>query len=109
MLAEMNTAKAGQTVLDPACGSGRLLLAARAACASAHGEAAARSIWLYGIELNPEMAQVTRMNMVLAGAGDQAVIATADALSGPIFFDDTGAPARFDVILGNPPFGAVAR
>lgn len=108
-LAKMNPPGPGETVYDPACGSGRLLWAALAASREQHGEEAAKTVRLYGVEINPRMAQIARLNSILHGCGNQTLIATADALAGPAFITRDGEPATFDVISANPPFGTRRR
>lgn len=107
MLPRMLSLAPGQTVVDPACGSGRLLLAALNSCRERHGADDAATVMLYGIEISPQMAAVARMNMVLAGAGDQATIVCADALDAPVFYRPDGNPVQFDVVIANPPFGGI--
>lgn len=74
-------------VMDPTCGSGRLLAAA-AAVANARG----LKVHLHGIELEPALAEVA------AGALPQARIRTGDALN--LLRDDE----QFDIVLLNPPY-----
>lgn len=95
MIATMTPAKPGDVVIDPACGSGRLLLAGLSHAYQQHGHQA-RSIWAYGVELDHRLAMIARWNMILAGHW-QAMIVHGDGLAfqaGP-----------FDVVWANPPFG----
>lgn len=54
-------------VCDPACGSGRMLLAALQICRERHRGAAPER--LAGIDLDPDAAKVCRLNLMLAGFG----------------------------------------
>jgi type I restriction enzyme M protein len=98
--------KPGETVCDPACGTGGFLFAAHNHVAE-HNPNLTREQKkhlkekaLRGWELVQGTARLAAMNMMLHGIGsDKAVpIVVADALAA-----DPGE--RFDVVLANPPFG----
>lgn len=93
----------GQTVYDPTCGSGGLLLQVLARAREEHGEQA-RSIFIYGQELNPETWAIARMNMLLHGAGEAAEIERGDTLREPAFLNAEGGIRQFDLLVANPPF-----
>ncbi len=95
--------KPGETAYDPTCGSGGLLLQILDEARRVHGESA-RSITLFGQELNPETWAIARMNMLLHGAGGVATIEHGDTLKAPRFLNEDGGIRRFDVIIANPPF-----
>ena len=83
-----------QTVYDPACGSGSLLLKAAAE--------APRGITIYGQEKDNATWALSKMNMILHGNED-ADIAKGDALTSPQF--TKGDQLRtFDFAVMNPPF-----
>ncbi|MEM7495612.1 MAG: N-6 DNA methylase, partial [Myxococcota bacterium] len=107
-------------ILDPACGTGRFLIAAATALqqnARAHsreptktpaatsGESDANPS-LIGIDCNPELLRVAKMNQVMHGR-QNGVFLAADSLKPPR--DLPPAAARLlgnvDVILANPPYG----
>lgn len=92
----------GQDVYDPTCGSGGLLLQVLNEARRAHGDGA-RTISLFGQELNPETWAIARMNMLLHGAGAVATIERGDTLKEPRFLDGAGLRG-FDLIIANPPF-----
>ena len=113
-----------ERVLDPACGSGGFLLHAldyiRAQASEFHtpGTPAHYTHWhdfakerLFGIEVNDSIARVAKMNMIIHDDGHSNVIGN-DALVG---FDILYTQHRhfeketFDLILTNPPFGAVVK
>jgi SAM-dependent methyltransferase len=77
------------TVLDPACGDGRLLAAAAARIGAAGGRAR-----LVGVDIDARAVALARSRL----AGEDAEVIHADALGR----DWSGE--RFDVVLGNPPF-----
>jgi type I restriction enzyme M protein len=94
----------GEDVYDPTCGSGGLLLQALAEGHRLHGDKA-RSISLFGQELNPETWAIARMNMLLHGAGGAATVVQGDTLAAPAFLDG-GELRRFDAVIANPPFSS---
>jgi type I restriction enzyme M protein len=83
-----------QTVLDPACGSGSLLLKVAAE--------APRGITIYGQEKDNATWALAKMNMILHGSED-ADIQKGDTITSPQFTE--GARLRtFDFAVMNPPF-----
>jgi type I restriction enzyme M protein len=92
----------GETAYDPTCGSGGLLLQVLDEARRVHGDAA-RSLTLFGQELNPETWAIARMNMLLHGAAGVATIERGDTLKEPRFLEGDGI-RHFDVIIANPPF-----
>ena len=98
--------KPGETICDPACGTGGFLFAAHNHVAE-HNPNLTREQKKHlkekafvGYELVQSTARLAAMNMMLHGIGsDKSVpIVVADALAA-----DPGE--RFDVVLANPPFG----
>jgi len=84
-----------QTVYDPACGSGSLLL--KASVESPSG------LTIYGQEMDQSTWALSKMNMILHGA-QQADIAHDNTLSSPFFKNDQGGLKTFDFAVANPPF-----
>ena len=96
--------KEGETVYDPACGTGGMLLAAVAHVRERGGDPRTFFGKLYGQEKNLTTAAVARMNLFLHGIED-FVIERGDTLRNPVFTDaSTGGLATFDVVIANPPF-----
>ncbi len=94
----------GETIYDPACGTGGMLLAAVQHVRDKGGDPRTFFGKLYGQEKNLTTASVARMNLLLHGIED-FVIERGDTLRNPIFTDSsTGGLATFDVVLANPPF-----
>ncbi|MCC6176113.1 MAG: SAM-dependent DNA methyltransferase [Chloroflexi bacterium] len=94
----------GETVYDPACGTGGMLLEAVQHVREADGESAVRRLWgkLYGQEKNLTTAAIARMNLFLHGVEDFQVV-RGDTLRQPAFFEGDRL-ATFDCVIANPPF-----
>ena len=94
----------GETVYDPACGTGGMLLGAVSHVRQAGGDPRTFFGRLYGQEKNLTTAAVARMNLLLHGIEDFAV-ERGDTLRAPVFTDpSTGGLATFDCVIANPPF-----
>jgi type I restriction enzyme M protein len=90
----------GETIYDPACGTGGMLLE----CVDHlkdNGEDF-RTLKLFGQEKNLTSSSIARMNMFLHGIEDFQ-IARGDTLRNPAFFAADGLKT-FDCVIANPPF-----
>lgn len=119
---EMLTPKHNDLVLDPACGSGGFLLytldAIRKFAEQGYEEREAWDYWhkfamnnLFGIEINDQIARVCKMNMILHDDGHTNVISTdsLDDYENITSIHKGFKKNHFDLILTNPPFGAVVK
>jgi len=90
----------GESVYDPTCGSGGLLLN----CALHLKEEGKeyRTLKLYGQEINLLTSAIARMNMFLHGIEEFSVM-RGDTLAQPAFIEHD-ALKTFNVILANPPY-----
>lgn len=104
LMADILDPKAGETVYDPACGTGGMLLAAVAHARDRGGDPRKFYGRLYAQEKNVTTAAVARMNLFLHGIEDFRV-ERGDTLRSPSFTDpDSGGLATFDCVIANPPF-----
>jgi type I restriction enzyme M protein len=92
--------KPGESIYDPTCGSGGMLLS----CVNKLKEEGKeyRSLKLYGQELNLMTSAIARMNMFLHGIEDFKIV-RGDTLKHPAFLENDQLK-RFNVILANPPY-----
>jgi len=94
----------GETIYDPACGTGGMLLGAVAHVRETGGDPRTFYGRLYGQEKNLTTASVARMNLLMHGLQDFD-IQRGDTLRAPVFTDPaTGGLATFDCVIANPPF-----
>jgi type I restriction enzyme M protein len=100
LMAQMLEPQAGESVYDPTCGTGGMLISCLAEVKRRGGDT--RTVGLYGQELINITAAIARMNLVLHGVSDFH-IASGNTLSAPAFAE--GDRLRtFDVVLANPPY-----
>lgn len=92
--------KEGQTIYDPACGTGGMLLECVDHLKDKKKDY--RTLKLYGQEKNLTSSSIARMNMFLHGIEDFQIIRD-DTLRNPGFFSADGLK-NFDCVIANPPF-----
>lgn len=90
--------KPGETVYDPACGSGGMLI--EAVHHMNHSSLCCGSI--FGQEKNVTNAAIAKMNLFLHGASDFNIM-QGDTLRNPKILAG-GEIAKFDCVIANPPF-----
>ncbi|MEU7978484.1 class I SAM-dependent DNA methyltransferase [Micromonospora sp. NPDC049081] len=95
----------GESVYDPTCGTGGMLISTAAELRRQGKEW--RNLRLYGQELNYGTSAIARMNLFLHGIADGHV-AHGDTLTKPAFLDRGGQLRTFDVVLANPPYSIKA-
>ncbi len=94
--------KAGETIYDPACGTGGMLLEALHYVKEHGGDENLMLGKLYGQEKNLTTSSIARMNLFLHGAEDFH-IERGDTLRSPAFYSGDSL-ATFDCVIANPPF-----
>ncbi|MEC5181243.1 type I restriction-modification system subunit M [Arthrobacter sp. CG_A4] len=92
----------GETVYDPACGTGGMLIEVIQHVKAAGGRP--QLLWgkLYGQEKVLATSGIARMNLLLHGVEDFRVV-RGDTLRDPAFFNRDRL-ATFDCVIANPPF-----
>lgn len=94
--------KEGETIYDPACGTGGMLLEAVHHVRDAGGDIKTLRGKLYGQEKNLTTSGIARINLFLHGVEDFR-IERGDTLRQPAYFDGDRL-ATFDCVIANPPF-----
>ena len=92
----------GETVYDPACGTGGMLLEAVQHVRDAGGDIHMLFGHLFGQEKNLTTSGIARINLFLHGIEDFAIV-RGDTLNEPAFLDQDRL-ATFDCVIANPPF-----
>jgi type I restriction enzyme M protein len=99
-MVQMLEPKSGESIYDPTCGTGGMLISALVEVKRKRGEH--RTLKLFGQERNHMTASIARMNLVLHGVEDSE-IARGDTLASPAFHE-ADRLKTFDVVLANPPY-----
>jgi len=102
MLVDILDPQEGETVYDPACGTGGMLIEVIEHVKASGGNP--QRLWgkLFGQEKVLATSGIARMNLLLHGVEDFKVV-REDTLRSPAFFDGNNL-AQFDCVIANPPF-----
>jgi type I restriction enzyme M protein len=93
-------AKPGESIYDPACGTGGMLLECINHLKRKNQDY--RTLKIFGQEKNLTTSTIARMNMFLHDVEDFKIV-RADTLRNPAFFTGDNL-ATFDCVIANPPF-----
>jgi len=105
-MVEVVAPQPGQSICDPACGTGGFLLAAHDYLSKHHAldreqKKKLKNGTFFGIELVDSVTRLCAMNLLLHGIGgeseEELPVVTKDALS--------GKHGEYEIVLANPPFG----
>jgi type I restriction enzyme M protein len=100
LMTEMLQPQPGESIYDPTCGSGGMLLSCIAHLRRQGKEW--RNVRLYGQERNLMTSSIARMNCFLHGVEDFQIV-RGDTLAEPKLVQGDRL-MRFDVVLANPPY-----
>jgi type I restriction enzyme M protein len=109
LMARILDPQPGQTIYDPCCGSGGLLIKAHLRLMEKLGEktngsrrlpSSVAPLRLFGQEINPSTFAMARMNAFIHDM--EAEIAIGDTMARPAFTGDDGILRQFDLVTANP-------
>ncbi|MFB0840436.1 N-6 DNA methylase [Arthrobacter sp. E44] len=100
LLVKILDPKPGDSIADPACGSGGMLVETVSAVREAGADP--RTLRLFGQEINLTTSAIAKMNLYLHGLEDFRIV-RGDTFREPKLLDGDGLQL-FDITLANPPF-----
>ena len=100
LMAEMLNPQPKESIYDPTCGSGGILISCIDHIKNRGQEW--RNVKIFGQEIIPPTASICRMNMFLHGV-KEFTIRTGNTLSSPTFLERDSLKT-FDVVVANPPY-----
>jgi len=102
LMIEILDPKEGETIYDPACGTGGMLLESIHHVRESGGNI--KTLWgkLFGQEKNLTTEAIARMNLFMHGVEDFNIV-RGDTLRHPAFYSGDSL-ATFDCVIANPPF-----
>ncbi|GBC92425.1 Type I restriction enzyme EcoKI M protein [bacterium HR15] len=109
LMARLLEPQPSNTVYDPTCGSGGLLIKCHLRLLETHGvsqnghrtlPSQYAPLKLYGQEINPATFAMARMNAIIHDM--EAEIRLGDTMRNPAFRDHSGRLERFDLVVANP-------
>ena len=100
LMTEITNPQPGESIYDPTCGSGGILLSSALHVKEQGKEY--RTLKLYGQELNLIPSAIARINMFMHNV-DEFLIVQGDTLDSPQILENDELK-QFDVIMANPPY-----
>lgn len=102
LIVEILNPKHGDSVYDPACGSGGMLISAYQHVKNQSGKEKAEKLFLFGQEANHKTLALSKMNLYIHDIRN-AQMAFGDTLRYPKFKEGENF-RQFDVVIANPPW-----
>ena len=102
LLVKILNPEPNESVYDPACGSGGMLIASYQHIENENGRTEAGKLFLFGQEANHKTLALSKMNLYIHDIRN-AQLALGDTLLYPKF-KDAEKLKRFDVVIANPPW-----
>ena len=102
LLVEVVEPKPLESVYDPCCGSGGMLIYSFKHAEEKFGKGEAEKLYLFGQEVNPDMLALAKMNMYIHDIYNHR-LEIGDTLLYPKFKEGESIK-KFDVVLANPPW-----
>ncbi len=100
LMTQITDPKSSESIYDPTCGSGGILLSAALHLKEQGKEY--RTLKLYGQELNLITSAIARINMFMHNV-DEFLIVQGDTLDSPQILENDELK-KFDVVMANPPY-----
>lgn len=100
LMAEILQPKPGESIYDPTCGSGGMLVKCLDFLRQKGLEW--KGVHVFGQEINALTSSIARMNLYLNGVEDFSIV-REDTLAHPAFVDGSQL-RKFDIVLANPPY-----
>lgn len=91
--------QAEDSVCDPSCGTGQMLIHMEGALACSR-----KQVQVYGAEKNPTAWAVAKVSALYYGFSSEHIL-MADSLLPENVLQSEGAQRKFDVVIGHPPWG----
>ena len=102
LLIEMLDPKPEESVYDPACGSGGMLIISYDHVKEEYGPKKAERLFLYGQEANHKTLALSKMNLYIHNIKN-AQLSYGDTLLSPKFKEGE-KPRQFNIVIANPPW-----
>jgi type I restriction enzyme M protein len=106
LMARILDPQPGESVYDPCCGSGGLLIKCHLRLLETHGQGGHRlpsgvaPLQLFGQEMTPSTFAISKMNSVIHDM--EAEIALGDTMGAPRYMESDSRLRRFDIVTANP-------
>lgn len=103
LIVEMLDPKPGESVYDPACGSGGMLISSYKHIEETINKDSANKLFLFGQEANHKTLSLAKMNLYIHDIRN-AKLDYGDTLLYPKFKEESGEVKDFNVVIANPPW-----